>query len=376
MRLSSDLRIILIALAVLAAGCLLVCRTQSGPGLEAIPKRSTYLAAPGGLKALYQTMDRLGYRVERHNHPLTASPKDGVLFMVSPETPIGRREIEPLRRWVERGNLLVYVEDDILGDMDDTVRSNSKRLLPTPLSQGMKRAVTVGDERVPEKWGLGDICLFSSRTMEERVLAPILGDEKGPIAAYSSWGRGGVLVLSDSWLLSNRGIAQGDNLLLALNAAGHGGTVTFDEYHHGYGVGEGVMSLIGRPAKYGIAQLLAAFLVLFLAVAPRFGKPVPLAEGGRQRSEYLGSLSSLFARAKATDVVKDELTRKFREDVARSLGVRPSAEAEEVLAAVESARPEMADRFARLVSEGGDESALVALEHRRRDFRKELMSKR
>ncbi|HUV05841.1 MAG TPA: hypothetical protein VMX94_12125 [Armatimonadota bacterium] len=199
-------------------------------------------------------------------------------------------------------------------------------------------------------------------------------------AAYSRWGRGGVLALASSWSLSNEGIARDDNIVLVLNALRYrhptGGMVTFSEYHHGYGRAPGIWSLFDTPTRLGIAQVGLAFLLLLFAVSRRFGAPVPLREGVRQRSEYLSSMASLLRRAHATDAARRELERKFREDIACALGLPSDADASSIVEAAGRTHSDQAERLRRLLADtsgGANEGELLALADRWYQMRKEII---
>ncbi len=219
-------------------------------------------------------------------------------------------------------------------------------------------------------------------------LVPLLGDNLGTTVAFSRWGRGGVVVLSDSWPLANQGIARDDNFVLVLNALrrrdpGRRLTVTFDEYHQGYGKAPGILSLLGMPARLGLAQLGLAFLLLLFAVSRRFGRPVPLVEGGRERSEYLSSMSALLRRGRAVEFVRVELGRRFLEDTARLMGLAPHEEPERILQVAATRRPDKVEALRRLVASAGaeppahvDEALLLRLAQEWHGMRKELAKTR
>ena len=187
--------------------------------------------------------------------------------------------------------------------------------------------------------------------------------------------------------MSNQGIGADDNLVLILNAIHWRGpsrrlAVTFDEYHQGYGREPGIWSLIGTPARLGLAQLAMAFVLLVFAAGRRLGRPIPLREGFRQRNEYLTSMSSLLRRGRALGLVKSELRRRFMEDAAHALGLPPRADAESVIAEAERRHHPSAGELRRLMvdswSDAGDtdESALLALAWRWHAMRKELTKTR
>lgn len=192
-----------------------------------------------------------------------------------------------------------------------------------------------------------------------------------------------MILLSESWPLTNSGINSGDNLILVMNAINHRTpdrrlAVTFDEFHHGYGRGEGIMSLITGPARWGLAEILVAFVLMIFATSRRFGVPINLREGIRQRGEYLGSMSSLLRRAKATDIVRKRLGRRFMEEAARAVGLPPNSSADDIVAAAEQRRPDIAGELRKLVIEAAsvnareDEANVLALARAWHKMRKEL----
>ena len=209
----------------------------------------------------------------------------------------------------------------------------------------------------------------------------LIGNSAGPTLGFSRWGEGGVVTLSSAWSISNQGIGRDDNLVVVLNALNYPQgsrklSVIFDEYHHGYGRSPGITSLIETPARLGLAQIGLAFILMAFAVSRRFGNPIPLREGERQRSEYLTSMSSLLRRAHAFRAVRSELERKFMEDAATALGLPSAAGRNDILEAAVRRRPDKADALRSLLSgpPEADESALLALAARWHQMRKELMA--
>lgn len=111
-RLATDTWVLIVLGLFLAVTAYVASREQRAASMvELRPRRTTYSSRPGGLKALYETLDRLGYPVCRHLAPLTTELPDGVLFIATPEQSVGRNEWRSLREWVERGNLLVVSSD-------------------------------------------------------------------------------------------------------------------------------------------------------------------------------------------------------------------------------------------------------------------------
>jgi len=212
---------------------------------------------------------------------------------------------------------------------------------------------------------------------------PLFRHKGSPVVGFSRWGEGGVIVLATSWILSNKGIDDADNLVLVLNALHHRDpkkeyAVTFDEYHHGYSAEKGIWVLLGTPARLALAQVGMAFLILLFSVSRRFGRPVPLIRPPRPRSEYLTSMSSLLKRAGATRVVHRQLGERFLQDAAQGLSLPANAEPEAILEAAGRRPKSQAQELSRLVREATaadrvpDESSLLALAKRWHRVRKDL----
>ncbi len=215
-------------------------------------------------------------------------------------------------------------------------------------------------------------------------MLPLFSDRRGTTVAYSRCGKGEIIYLSESWPLSNSGIDRGDNLILVLNALSHRDpkralAITFDEYHHGYNSGEGIVSLLSKPARLGLALLGAAFLLLVFSVSRRFGRPIELKEGARQRGEYLSSMSSLLHKARATDLVRRELGKKFLADCATALGLPPNVGLDQILQAAAARCPDKVAELEKLGNEAisssgrsADEATILAWARSWHKMRKEL----
>src|SRR5206468_2888079 len=63
------------------------------------------------LRALYLTLEQLGYRPRRHHRPLDQLTEAGALVIAEPEIDLTSQEWQALARWVERGNLLLLYSD-------------------------------------------------------------------------------------------------------------------------------------------------------------------------------------------------------------------------------------------------------------------------
>jgi hypothetical protein len=139
---SKDIWILACLLVLLVVIGILSSKNGQGDSeIEVMPRRTTYSPRPGGVKALYDTLDKLGYRVERHLDRLTTPPNDGVLFLVALESSPSKDEWQAAREWVERGNLLIVAGDELPENVltnDDLKAQSSTPSCPSFLSPGVK----------------------------------------------------------------------------------------------------------------------------------------------------------------------------------------------------------------------------------------------
>jgi hypothetical protein len=344
---------------------------------DVTPLRSTYRARPSGLRALYLTLEQLGYRPRRHHQTLDHLTEDGALVIAEPPIDLAPREWEAVVRWVERGNLLLLFSDSgHLFEPDEhpavslpTAPSTALPVQPVPVVAGARSHVVQGLYRIDtESWspvrpegvfrtGPRGRRATRPRLFPARPVLPLYADATGPVLCFSRWGRGTVILSCSPWSLSNEGIARGSNLALFLNlvdayGAGKRRPIFFDEYHQGQGDAGGPLSLLPPVARTGVAQVVVALLLLVVAVAWRFGAIVPTeALTRRTRAEYLAAMTTLFRRARALELVAGKLKVETERELARSLGLPPTARPEELAAAAQEKRGLDAERVRRTLEE-------------------------
>jgi hypothetical protein len=405
-RLSSDailLTVLLLVTLVIAVFAVRTSHSQQQQGNEFPPRRTTYSPRRGGYQAVYEALESLDVPVRRWRLSLDRLDKPGALIIASPEQAITPAEWRGLVQWVQQGNLLI-----LLTDQGSLFRSGTR---PTDLlsaapaaSRPAQPAAVVAAARELRTQAAFHLDASPAspapggtpgpQALRSASLVPLYRDDRGVTVAYTTWGRGVVILSSSPWSLSTVGVGQADNfawLLALLNAytpgAGvqvfrrsgvqdapsdpkhpntrtpeHLNTVWFDEYHHGYGQRQGVLSLLAPVARLGLAQLLVAWLLLTYSVSRRFGGRVP-DEGRvrRSRSEYLGGMASLLGRARAIDLAVGQVRRQFISDAVRVLGL-PRDVQEPVLIAAAAARGIDAGRLQSLLQR----SAAVTRSHDRK----------
>jgi len=140
-----------------------------------------------------------------------------------------------------------------------------------------------------------------------------------------SWrvGEGRLFWSADTAWLSNARIGEEQNLDLALQILmpPNGGQVAFDEYHHGYASATHWWQILRESLRAFAVLVAAAVALLFWSYGVRFGSPRPApVRPPRAAVEYVHSMSQLYRRAGAGEVVLRALYRSLRTSLGRLTG--------------------------------------------------------
>lgn len=304
---------------------------------------TTYNAGPGGTKALYQLLQRVGKEVERFERPLENLPPDaGLLVMFEPfERPVEKEEKKALLRWVEEGGTLLFVVSPKAsapieaGLVLDEVDVQRKRPAPATLRVDPKRSPYFRDVRSLRVDGATRLQEESGKTVQELLL-----DAEGAYIVAWRQGKGTVLVTTGGVLPGNARIAEADNAIFFVNVVDthtfpDRPLVLFDEYHQGFGYatagGRSLWQAMGAPARMLVYYLVFGFLLFLYNANRRFGAALHLAAPSyRPSTEYIASMASLYRRAGAADIALETIYRAFTRDLALRLDVPPNATWEQV----------------------------------------------
>jgi hypothetical protein len=326
---------------------------------------TSYSTLPPGYQALYDTLKACDLPVQRFNHSFDQLPPAGTLIVADAyRTPMSRLEGQRLLKWVGKGNhALVLVEhhagilfsllaSDAFMDPEQQAKAehdygdawfsqddafagaggNTSVVVPSFLSQAAPALQVNSVTRLRDA-----IALTPDAIARVGGVVPLYRDKYGVVAAYSAVGQGGIVWCTSPWSFSTAGIAKGDNLafVVALAQRQPGAPVLFDEYHHGFGNGTTVWTLLPRIAKLGVLQISVALLLLLIVLAWRFGPAQQPAEErfSRSRAEYLTAMASLLERARATHVVRERMLNLLRRELGRRLGLPPTATPQQYLEA-------------------------------------------
>jgi hypothetical protein len=231
---------------------LAVLNRPSSAGESGDPRASTFLSTPQGALALYETLRLLDVPVDHRLHPyVEGGPLGEALAVLAPSEDVTPAELAELAAWIREGGVLLFAASpwgneamlDTLGLAVEWVRGDS---VP-----GRRRSRSPGTGTpAAHRWTAG----VDSVTGIERVFAdtsvamvdgaaPLLTTAQGPAAITYAMGEGWVVAFADAAPLRNDTLRAGTAAVLFARAAAEavtaadGGTLYFDEYHHGYRAG-------------------------------------------------------------------------------------------------------------------------------------------
>ncbi|WP_437206126.1 DUF4350 domain-containing protein [Planctomicrobium sp. SH664] len=148
-----------------------------------------------------------------------------------------------------------------------------------------------------------------------------------PLVAEIPRGQGTIVLISDSQLMTNRYLQQGDNCVLAAHLlAPHGELVVFDEFYHGLAVRGNSLYLLTIPG-FAAATLALCLLIGLWAwrEAIFLGPPQPdTLVNRRDIREYVNAMARFFLRGKGSRMFLLEQVRNgVLATIAKELGLPP-----------------------------------------------------
>ena len=321
-------------------------------------------AGPGGTAVLRRWLDDLGVatRVISGDRFAPDASRDRVVLVLGATEPVTPADVDVLLRFASDGGTVVVateagISEALLLDAIG-VRLSSFASLGEPEALGPVTALT-GVDRISMDRGreldLGARGVAMART------------SRGPVAALVRHGKGLVYVVGTlAPFLSGQIVDAGNGrfaLALADAAVRSGGTVAFDEYHHGAHPAPDVLAILARtwPGR----ALLAAGALLFLYViltGRRLGPPLPLEHrAARSSLDHVRAFAGLVRRSGHGEIARERLRRDMRAGIARIVGMDPRAPLDRLLGAFAQVSPERA-------AEARDVDALLARRSRDADL--------
>lgn len=301
---------------------------------------SVYDDGSGGAGALRRYLEAMGATTttiqgERFAPDVSAA---SVLFILGATEAITPTDAENVRKFVAAGGTAVVATD--LG------------LLERPLLDAF--GVSITGVALPGTHPLANAVFADpparalavdragSLSLGPRALA-LATDGRTTVAAAVREGRGTFFVVASLGPFLAAGLGQADNARVALafahEAVAQGGTVAFDEYHHGFHPSADVLVLMQStwPGRALVFAVAAGFLYLVLS-GRRLGPPVPLdPRPARSSLEYIRGFAGLVRRSGHGEIARRRLRRDLRGGLARALGLDPGMPFDRILATLAAA---------------------------------------
>lgn len=329
-----------VALAVSLVGALVLFAALLGrrPAVDRDERASTFIAAPGGSRALLDATIRLGIPVQRFRErsralvriPPSTKP---ALVILAPSIPFSAPERSAVLDHGTRADLVLAGKSaqplmrcfgyQVNRRILDSVRVVPPGAAPGPGSPWV-RATLVATRQ--------GVVVDSSRSYDAervscvvpRILAVdtlLLSEQGRPVALRLHRGDHArtVVLVADEELFRNRTLRRTDAgpFVLGLFAGGYD-RVVFEEYHHGYGASGSLGSMAfewSRHSPWGMMVLQAAAvgLLALLFGAVRFGAAHPgIPRNRRSPLEHLRALATALAAARGHDVAIGAIVRGLR----------------------------------------------------------------
>jgi hypothetical protein len=337
--------------AVLATGTFLVLSVllasfSSHQSRDTLLQRpSTFFTDPSGARALFLVVKQFLPATEQWRRPLNLLPLPGALdapgtvVMAGPTRPLGANEAEHLHRWLDMGGHLIVltangwplrqrIATDELDSKDEPADDEGHGSGGTFLAryaQGLKwtKAAGVSTGRasgpsVPK----GEIVLSWRRSFAATAGAKIIALVDGaPLAVEIPVGKGRITAIADPTVASNGLLRRSDNAVWLVSlAAGWGGKVLFDEYHHGFGqkrgTGELTRAFFMTPWGWSVLQVVFAGCLYIFVYRRRFGRIKELPSPNRASPLELvharaGVLQVAAAQGLAADLIVQHLCQSL-----------------------------------------------------------------
>jgi hypothetical protein len=310
--------------------------------------RSSYKGTPYGTLAYFTLLKESGRNVERLESAWTLLEQQDadtlVVVTPKPEHQPDEAELEALEEWVIQGGRLVVIDREIFiefegNDEEPPISVTTESLAGSELKPLVPSGYTRGVRQLAATQYANVIEVDSDRAVGH------IGGARGPVVVDVEHGLGSIVFVAESHFVENRGIAEADNAVLAINlidAHGAANKILFDEYHHGHGLDDsqaGVRGYIaGTPVPWMLGQIGLIAIVVAAGAATRFGRPLPLERDRRTSNlEFVTSMAHVQRLADAEDLAIENIYLPFRARLCR-FGGQPAKSSSEAVAAAAARR--------------------------------------
>ncbi len=300
---------------------------------------SVYDEGPGGAAALRRYLAAMGASPTTvQGDRFAPDPSTSVLFILGATEAMTPADADNVKKFVSGGGTAVLATE--LGLFERPLLDAFDIRLSGIASPGTHPLASVVFTDPPARSLSVD--RVGSLSLGPKALA-IATDGRTPIAAAVHEGRGTFYVVASLGPFIGAGLGQADNarisLAFARDAIASGGTVAFDEFHHGYHPSTDALVLLQStwPGRALAFASVAGFLYLVLS-GRRLGPAVPLdPRPARSSLEFIRGFAGLVRRSGRGEIARRRLRRDLRGGLARALGLDPGMEFERVLVTLAAA---------------------------------------
>ena len=229
---------------------------------------TTYSTVSEGAKAAYLLLQESGYQVERWQRSPEHLPSSGksVLLLTDPTATPGSKDVDALNRFVSKGGTL------ILSGPLASLFTLAQPPAPLPLATAKWETFAALTPSAQARSALSIKLNTSERWRSSSPGIPLYGDDRGAVVMQFPVGKGQILWLASSSLLSNAGLQEVDNLEFLLASVGsRNNDVLWDEYFHGHRESAPVSAGVHSQVKWLGAQLVFFTLAVLFSFSRRSG---------------------------------------------------------------------------------------------------------
>jgi hypothetical protein len=296
---------------------------------NAPPELTSYSNEADGARALALWLEDLGYAVRRlQGLYFRLETDDCLLFVLSPQQPFNAGEVKRLDDWVMQGGILVLATE---------ARAADPLLEHFELELGslyglVEEAEPAQPLLLDPPWTLAQVRarrrLIAAR---DDVVVHVRAKDR-PVLLSFEHGAGQVFVAATTFPFSNAGLRDAGNARLVHNLAAaactpSGGTVVFDEFHHGYQT-ERTLTTWLKTSAQGRSLIYAALVIfVYLVVGGRrLGRPAPLPQATVRRApvEHIQAMANLFRRGGKRAAILRHYHERLKRGLAQAHRLNPT----------------------------------------------------
>lgn len=327
---------ILIGLSV-AAG--VIGHASAGPGFATNQNPSTYLADPGGTRALFDALRRLGVDARRfRDRPARlahlADSTNQAFALLAPSAPLTSPEERAVLQFGKSADLVLagLSTSALMRCFGYRVEPQILQAIPvtgtgTPALSVHAVLLATHDSAYSDSSRVFDVAPLTCRIPVHVHPVTLLSSTRGAVAVRidSAIGTHAVILVADVSLFRNSTLRDSGAGVFALQLLAPYRRVIFDEYHHGYGPSGSLAAATiawSRQSPWGwmVWQLAAVGLLALLFGAVRFGPAIPvIVRRRRSPLEHVDALATALSAAHGHDQAIAAMVRGLRRRLASPL---------------------------------------------------------